>query len=92
MAFSAVPISRELNIIGDRKVVVGRWSNDGGSTGGDIDTGLRICENLRLQVVGPAATSNIAVVHSATAFPIAGNKITIITILNTAGLYEAYGY
>ncbi len=90
MAFSAKPIDKVPNKIGDRKIIVGKWSSDGGSTGGAIDTGLRVCEHLILQPVGTAVTSQ-PVVSSVTAFPMNGSSIKIVTVPDGNGLYIAYG-
>ncbi len=90
MAFSARPIDKVPNNIGDRKITVGKWSNDSASTGGNINTGLRICESLILQPIGTAITS-VPVVHSKTVLPMTGSRINIVTIENQSGLYIAYG-
>ncbi len=88
MVFTSTPIDKVPNRIGDRKIVVGTYSNSG-STGGVVDTGLRICEHLHLQPIGNAVTSQ-PVVSSTTAFPMNGANITIVTA-DSDGLWMAYG-
>ncbi len=91
MAFTAVPFEEIPNRIGDRKVVVGKYTSESASTGGIINTHLRVCENLMLQQTGTAAGTVFPVVSSATAFPIEGGAIKIITQANEVGFYKAYG-
>ncbi len=90
MAFSAIPISKESNHAGDKQIVVGKYSSDGASKGGDIDTTLRVCENMILTRKGSStAVTGNAVAES---FPVAGNAVTIVTNLDEDGLWEAQGF
>ena len=48
---------------GDRKVVIGTFANTGGSTGGDIVTGLTNCTELYLQHTGSAVVASAPVIN-----------------------------
>ncbi len=92
MAFSATPLDKVPNKIGDRKITVGIWGNDSSSTGGDINTGLRVCENLTLQEQGTTvSTANPVVSANPTDFPVDGSAVTIVTDADAKGWYIAYG-
>ncbi len=92
MTFTAVAIDKVPNRVGDRKMVVGTYESSGSTAGGDINTGLRICEHLSLQALGTAVTSQPVVsAGAATAFPRSGASITIVTGPSADGLWMAYG-
>ena len=77
------------NLAGIKKVVTGTFLNDDGSTGGDIQTGLRRVENFQLQHTGSAVVASAPVVNES--FPTATGDITIVTVANTAGVWRAEG-
>ena len=74
----------------NKKVSWGTFTPSGGSTGGDIDTLLSVCEGMELQYTGSSAATDEASDHEE--FPIAGSAITIVTTADTAGLWFAWGY
>ena len=90
MVFSSSPIDRESNAVGDSKIVVGRWGSTTATAGGNINTGLRICDNLILQQLGIVVRTARPVV-SAAPFPVDGSSIQIVTQTHGKGLYIAYG-
>lgn len=83
------------NIEGAKKKTWGTYTSSGGGTGGDIYTGLRVCDNLVLSPKGAAVATNQSVVNGT--FPIvrssgqASAKVTIVTDENQAGTWEAFG-
>ncbi len=88
MAFSFT-ITRQ-TVEGDRKVVYGTFTNAGGTTGGDITTGLRVVEDFQMQHTGSAVVTDVPVANET--FPLTGGTaVTIVTVANTAGLWRAEG-
>ena len=75
---------------GNKKVVRGTFTNTGGSTGGDINTGLSNCTGARLQHTAAAVVASAPVINET--FPVAGGALTIVTVADTTGVYEAEGY
>lgn len=90
MAFASTITRREANVVGDRKITYGTYTNGSGDTGGNIDTGLEICEHIMLQPTGSAVVATAPVVNEA--LPIAGNAITVVTADDEDGVWMAYGY
>lgn len=78
------------NHIGDMKMTTGTYTSDGGSTGGNIDTGLRECVHLQLQANDTSVETNAPVVNET--LPAAGSAITIVTDANEVGYWVAFGY
>lgn len=75
---------------GNKKIVRGTFANTGGSTGGDINTGLSNCTGMKLQHTGAAVVASAPVLNET--FPVAGGAVTIVTVADTAGLFEAEGF
>lgn len=71
-----------------KRVNYGTFTNDGGSTGGDVNTGLRSCE-MFLAIPGGAAAMEIAVNET---LPVDGSAVTIVTEANATGYWLAIGY
>lgn len=88
MAFTSAITYR--GVRGNRKTHRGTYASSGGSTGGDIDTGLKICENIKLTPKGTGVGTNESVVNET--LPVAGNAVTIVTDANQSGYWEAEGY
>jgi hypothetical protein len=88
MAFSFA--ITKVSYFGDKKIVYGTFTNAGGSTGGDIKTGLINCELLQLQHTGAAVAANAPVVNET--FPVAGGEVTVVTDADKSGSFIAYGY
>jgi hypothetical protein len=75
---------------GNKLVSIGTFTSAGGSTGGDIDTGMSMCEKIVLTVGGSAAATNAPVVNET--LPLAGNAITIVSDADETGYWRAEGY
>jgi hypothetical protein len=76
-------------VFGDLRVVIGTFTPSGGSTGGDIKTGLSRIFHMGLQhsmnaVVASAPSCNET-------FPFAGGDVTIVTTADSTGTYMAFG-
>lgn len=88
MAF-AYTITRT-TVFGDRKIVYGTYASSASGTGGDIVTGLTLCEQLQLTQTGSAVTANAPVVNET--LPVAGGTVTIVTDADATGQFIAIGY
>jgi len=75
---------------GDKRYVWGTFTSSAGGEGGDIDTGLTICENLMLTHKAAAVVASAPVVNET--LPIAGSAVTIVTVADTVGYWLAVGY
>lgn len=87
MAFSSTILCK--SVFGNKRIAYGTFTNGTNDTGGDINTGLKICEFIVLQPKGTAVSSNQAVVNKT--LPIAGNAITIVTDAGVSGYWFAIG-
>ncbi len=90
MVFTSTPIESQPHVVGDRKSNYGTYVNDSGSTGGDIDTGMKVCQTLILQPVGAAVGANVPKVNET--FPADGDAVTIVTDADESGIWIAQGY
>jgi hypothetical protein len=73
---------------GNKRVSQGAWTTD--TTGGDIDTGLTVCEGITLQCTGSAAIADSPAIHET--LPVAGSAITIVVTSGKPGNWRAWGY
>lgn len=90
MAFTSTINNNNIpNLAGVKKVVTGTFANDDGSTGGDIETGLRRIEYFALQHTGTAVVASAPVVNET--FPTTVGNMTVVTVANTSGVWIAYG-
>ena len=78
------------SVFGNKRVVFGTFASSGGSTGGDIGTGLSVLETLQLTHTGAAAPANAPAINET--FPLNGGVATIVTIADTSGTFLAIGY
>ena len=87
MAFSFIKVA-DTHLGGVRRVI-GTYANAGGSTGGTINTGLKVVQVAFLQ---PTGTADAAMVVT-TSLPSTANDgaITIVTTANLGGCWEAMG-
>ena len=90
MAFTSVRTRAEDNVIGDRRIATGTYTNTSGSIGGDIDTGLLTVESVTLQPKGSAVATNAPVVNES--MPADGSAVTIVTDADEVGTWIAYGF
>ena len=76
-------------VFGNKVVKFGTFTNGGSDTGGDIDTGLEVCEQLFLQQTGAAVVADAPVVNET--LPADGSAITIVTTADADGIWMAIG-
>jgi hypothetical protein len=58
--------------------------------GGDINTGLRVCEQIDLTHQGSAVQANAPVVNES--LPVAGSAVTVVCDSSAIGYWKAIGY
>ena len=85
MAFSAAVVGK--TVFGNKRV---HWGTYGSSTGGDINTGLRLCEHISLTNKGSAVDTGWAAVNES--MPCAGSAVTIVHDSGSTGYWVAIGY
>jgi hypothetical protein len=88
MAFSST--ITEQTDFGSKKVSFGTFSTSSTDTGGDIDTGLAMCEFIYLQHTGEAVEATIPSVNET--LPCAGSAVTIVHGASAEGFWWAFGY
>ena len=59
-------------------------------TGGDIDTGLRKCDDIHLQCKGSAVAGNAPAINED--LPCDGSAVAIVTDSGHVGTWTAWGY
>lgn len=87
MAFTSTILSR--TVFGNKVVSYGTYTSTGGSTGGNIDTGINVVEMMLLTPKGTSVGTNESVVNET--YPVAGSAVTIVTDSNQAGYWFAIG-
>jgi hypothetical protein len=90
MAFTSAILHQ--GIAGDMRMNIGSYTNDSGSTGGDITTGLQQVHAFFLQPKGTAVATNASVVNEALQAGALSDPITIVTDANQVGQFIAFGY
>ncbi len=88
MAFASTIADK--GVMGDKKYARGTYTNGAEDSGGNIDTGLSVCEILILQPTGTAVIATAPVVNET--LPVAGNAITVVTAVGEDGIWLAFGY
>ena len=88
MAFASTVI--EQGVMGDKKYSRGTYTNGAGDSGGDIDTGLAICQELMLQPTDTAVIASAPVVNET--LPVAGSAVTVVNTASEDGNWLAFGY
>ena len=91
MAFTVTTIDRVPGT-GSKEHVFGTYTNDGGSTGGDIVTRLNTVQFFALQPKGAAVSANQPVVNETMPLTNTGGAVTIVTSANEVGQWLAIGY
>jgi len=76
--------------LGNKRAVIGTFTNGSGDTGGDIATGLITCEQIFLQYTGASAIADSPTLNET--LPCPGNAVTIITTDNADGIWLAIGH
>jgi hypothetical protein len=89
MAFGTSVTARTVK--GNKRFVYGAFTNAGGSTGGDVLTGLSKVESFIIQHTGAAVVANAPVVNET--FPLINSTgaVTIVTDADKGGIWEAFG-
>lgn len=87
MAFASAITSRDA--WGDKAVTMGTFTNSGADAGGDINTGLHLCEMIILQHGKSAVIANQPVVN--VTLPVAGSAVTVVTDAGEDGTWLAIG-
>lgn len=87
MAFSSAVSYK--TVFGNKRVHYGTWTGSS-VAGGDINTGLRLCEHIQLTVHGSAVTSNACTINES--LPVAGSAVTIVHDSGINGYWMAMGY
>ena len=77
--------------IGSVRLVIGKFVNDGGSTGGDIKTGLNTVYAVTLGSKGSSILANQAVYNETLPLTNAGGTVTIVTTANETGSFIIAG-
>jgi hypothetical protein len=89
MAFTSTKIGE--SVFGNKRVVYGKYVNDGGSTGGDINTGLHHCDMMLLTAWGSSIVADAPTVNEDLSSAIDGSAVTIIATANSSGYWMAIG-
>ena len=77
-------------VMGSRKLRMGTFASSAGATGGDIETGLRFVNFIRLQGGGDTAYTGVPVIIDTLPRESDGD-ITIVTDANATGFWYAVG-
>jgi len=77
-------------IKGDKRYAYGSYTPSGGSTGGDITTGLSSVHTMYLQPSGGTVRAAQPTVDET--FPLTSGNVTIVTTADEAGYWYAEGY
>lgn len=88
MAFSSTITSYGKS--GDKIVTKGTFTASGSETGGDINTGLTVCEFITLTPSGSSVAGDQCTVNET--FPCNGSAVTIVTSAGVDGYWRAEGY
>lgn len=88
MAFS-VSIIKKL-LVGNRRLIIGTFTNGATDRGGEIDTGLYRVETFWTQVTATTSAATAPTVNES--FPLAGGSVTLIAEAGQDGLWFAIGY
>lgn len=75
---------------GDKRVVYGTYTNGSGDTGGDINTGLTVCEFITFTHKGSTVSASPVTVNET--LPCPGSAVTIVTDDGVDGYWKAEGY
>ncbi len=90
MAFTS-SITSGTKIFGSMQKSWGIFTNTSGSTGGDINTGLKSVESMNLNHTGSSVVASAPVVNEDLSSPIDGTAVTIVTVADADGTWEAIG-
>jgi phospholipase/lecithinase/hemolysin len=91
MAAFTAPIS-ETVVFGSKLVKYGTYTNNGGSTGGDIVTNMVAVQFCSLQPNGAAVIATQSVVNETMPLVNATGAVTIVTSANEVGNFMCFGF
>lgn len=74
--------------MGNKRVNIGTFTSSGSGTGGDIDTGLTLCEAIVFTSYASAVGNDVVVNED---LPVAGNAVTIVSDADEVGQWIAIG-
>lgn len=89
MAFTYAVTYRDIE--GHKRVLRGTYASSGGSTGGDVITGLATVESFDIQPLAAAAIATQSVVNESLPLSNSNGAVTIVTSSNESGIWEAKG-
>ena len=75
---------------GAARIAYGTYTNTDSGTGGSIDTGLAVVDNMQLTPKGSSVAGNAPVVNE-TLPGLAGDAVTIVTDADEVGTWMAIG-
>jgi len=75
--------------MGNKRMVWGTFTNGGSDSGGNINTGLRICEQMFLQHGDTNVVASAPVVNES--LPVDGLAVTVVTVTGADGYWLAFG-
>lgn len=87
MAFSASKTGE--HVVGDLRMTRGTYTG-GGTTGGNINTGLHQVVDMHLTAKGSSIVADAPTINET--FPCDGSAVTVIITNNTDGYWTAFGY
>ena len=87
MAFASKIVSEMRS--GGKRMTSGSWTSNS-TSGGDIETGLVVVENIVLTPNKSSVTSTPLVVNET--FPLDKGQVTIVTASSVDGVWEAIGH
>ena len=76
-------------IEGNKRHKRGTFTTAGGSTGGDVLTGLQRCEGFENSPLAAAVVANVTGVNEA--FPLSGGAVTVVVAANGDWAWHAWG-
>lgn len=88
MAFTATTSS--ITVFGNKRIVIGSYTNTSGSSGGDVETGLLSVDFVSLtpNAAAIAPTTSVAVNET---LPLSGGTVTVVTGVDESGYFMVVG-
>lgn len=93
MAFAYTSNAKRSSVIGSPgiRMIMGTYSNVGGTTGGDITTGLKTVLAFLILPKGSAVGTGQSAVNETLPLSNAGGVVTIVTNATEEGVWMAFG-
>jgi hypothetical protein len=77
-------------VFGNKWLAHGTFTNTGGDTGGNIDTGLKKVEGMWFSGSGASVIADATSINET--LPCDGSAVTIVTTANATGFWYAFGW